>query len=427
MASIRQRGDTYQITVSLGRDPQGKKITETCTYKPQATTPKAIEKELRAYADEFERRVLEGKYLDGDKMTFTDFVDRWRVDWAERNVTQSTLESYTSILERRAYPSIGNMRLSKINALHIQRIMTDMEREGRAPKTVKRAMAAINSVFRYAYRMGVIQENPCARCELPRDKGSEGLHYFTLDQAKRFLASLSHSYVHTYRAHSRAVNDKVYTVTEYKARRAIQKQFKALFYLAIYGGFRRGELIGMQWRDIDFEKRTVSVVRAAAMTKSGQIIKDTKTKAGKRKIMLPKRVFDVLREWKADQMAHCMAIGTEWKGKRGPEYDENFVFIQMENGLMMHLSTPAHKFREIIDMYNEQCENEADRLPRIRLHDLRHTSATLLLAEGVDIETVSNRLGHTRASVTLDVYGHALETMDEKASECLDRMFAAGV
>ena len=91
----------------------------------------------------------------------------------------------------------------------------------------------------------------------------------------------------------------------------------------------------------------------------------------------------------------------------------------------MNLDTPYHKFKEVIALYNAQCEKEEDKLPNIRLHDLRHTSATLLLSENVDIETVSHRLGHSKASVTLDVYGHWLKETDEKASDTLENLFAS--
>lgn len=89
----------------------------------------------------------------------------------------------------------------------------------------------------------------------------------------------------------------------------------------------------------------------------------------------------------------------------------------------MHLSTPTHKFIEILDMYNNSCTREEDKLPRIHLHDLRHTSATLLLSENTDIETVSHRLGHSKASVTLDIYGHALPAKDQQAADVLEAMF----
>ena len=110
-------------------------------------------------------------------------------------------------------------------------------------------------------------------------------------------------------------------------------------------------------------------------------------------------------------------------GKTPDSFDENNIFIQIENGLPMHLSSPSHKFHEICDLYNSTRKKEEEKLPRIRLHDLRHTGATLQLGNHVDIETVSHRLGHSKASVTLDIYGHALPENDKQAAETLAAMF----
>ena len=122
-------------------------------------------------------------------------------------------------------------------------------------------------------------------------------------------------------------------------------------------------------------------------------------------------------------MEMAVSLGSKWEGLRGDDYDKNSVFIT-DTGSQMCVDTPSHKFKEILDMYNATVEDESKKLPIIRLHDLRHTSATLLLSENCDIETVSHRLGHSKASVTLDIYGHALETKDRSASEKLTQLFA---
>jgi integrase len=123
----------------------------------------------------------------------------------------------------------------------------------------------------------------------------------------------------------------------------------------------------------------------------------------------------------------CLQLGTLWIGERGKKFDENYVFIQLDSGLPLHIDTPTHKFKEVIEMYNRTCENEEDKLPLIHLHDLRHTSATLLISNGVDISTVSHRLGHKHTSVTLDVYSHFLPDKDEEASDTLERLLSKTV
>ena len=430
MASIDKRGDTYRIRVSMGRSRDGKKLVETVKYTPTATTPKAIEKEVQKFAEDFEERVKSGKYLSGEKLTFIDVEEVWKTDWAEDNLTPSVYEGYLDILKNRVYPYIGELKISKINALHIQNIYNKMKAAGRAPKTVKRTHTAINSVFRYAYRMGIIDENPCVRIELPKNKADTELHYFTLEQSKRFLQSLVDGItVH----HDEVIRKNGRKIPAHDEKMDIPYQYRVFFTLAIYSGARRGELIGLTWKDIDFENKTIDINKAVAKIKGGQIVKDTKTVSGNRRMVLPDECFTLLGKWQTKQKALCLKLGTQWKGYRDKDFDNNPVFIQTDSGERMYLDTPLRKFNHILTAYNDMIdrdktlkEEEKDslRLPSIRLHDLRHTSATLLLGYGVDIETVSHRMGHSRASITLDVYGHCLEEMDTKASQTLGMLFA---
>ena len=429
MASIRKRNGTYQIIVSLGRDSTGHKITETTTYTPKATTPRAIEKEVEEFSRVFEDRVKSGKYFDGEKITFEEYADTWRADWAKFNLTKRVQEDYDSILKNRVFPYIGNLKIAKIRPSNIQAIITKMSSKY-AVKTIKYTYTVINSVMSYAYNMEVIGENPCSRCKLPKQSeeiDGDKLHFFDLDQAKTFLNALSREYKSTYKSHERTLKKtgEAYTVPEYEETRTIPLQFQAYFQIAIYGGFRRGEMIAITWDDVDFQKNTISINKAFTRTKEeGQFLKPPKTKAGNRTVVLPASCFETLKKWKTEQMELCLKLGTQWKGSRGKDYGKNFVFIQTESGRAMDLDTPSHKFGEILAMYNATCEREEDKLPIIRLHDLRHTSATLLLSEGVDIETVSKRLGHEKASVTLDIYGHALPAKDDEASRKLETLFA---
>ena len=183
-------------------------------------------------------------------------------------------------------------------------------------------------------------------------------------------------------------------------------------------------MVALTWEDIDFETHTVSINKAAAKTKKrGQIIKSTKTAAGNRVLILPKSCFVTLRAWKSEQRQLAMRLGSAWAGETGKNFDKNYVFIQLDSGRMMNLDTPGHRFKSILKRYNSTVKNEADRLPQIRLHDLRHTSASLLIAEKVDIAEVSRRMGHSDISVTLNIYTHPQPEKDSEAADALERMF----
>ena len=427
MAEIVKRGDTYKIVVNNGRDPEtGKKIREITTFRPTAKTPKAIEKEVEAFAEDFERRVKAKEIYSGDKITFAQFVETWRENFLCQKSERAQVEYYKEI-EKRFLPSLRYMKLSHIKAQHIDAVINEMKRSGYAAKTIRYTFTAINSVMKYAYKKGMINENPCDRCDdLPKVVHDNELHYFTVDQAKRFLSALDLEYEWINKAHIRHFkNGKSFEVKAYSEFFPVPFQFKVFFYIAIFGGFRKAEILALTWDDINYEKQSISINKAIAKGLQGEIVKDPKTAAGIREITLPAECFELLRQWENEQRELSLKLGTAWTGYRGKDFGNNFIFIDMTSGRRMCLDTPYHKFKEIIEAYNTQkATSEEEKLPDIRLHDLRHTSATLLLANNTDIETVSKRLGHSKASVTLDVYGHAMKEMDEKAAKTLEHLFA---
>ena len=425
MAHIRRRGNSFLIMISNGRDANKKQKMITETYHPKATTPKKIEKEVEDYARRLEQKVRDGEYYSGEKMTFNDCVKVWEEDYAADNLTQTTKENYIRVLNS-VGQQIGNLYIGKIKAPQIRAIYKDMKDQGKMASTIQKTHVIINSVFKFAYMNDIIQSNPCDKCEIPKveNKTYQDIHFFTPDQAKTFLDAVGKDFESQRKGCTKVIKGKEYSSATYTQtiKPSQPKMWKAYFYLAIFGGFRRGEIVALNWNQIDFANRKVTISQSVARTKAeGQIVKDPKTRSSRRTLDLPKDCFTVLNEWRLEQMKIDFRMGTAWNDFKSLPEGERPVFTQLENGRRMDVATPSHKFKEILDRYNETAE-EGKELPRIRLHDLRHTSATLLLANNMDIETVSHRLGHSKASVTLDVYGHWTEENDLKASETLARL-----
>ncbi|MCR5794768.1 MAG: site-specific integrase [Solobacterium sp.] len=422
MASIKKNGNgTYTVRVCSGRDYEGKQIFHNTTFTPTKKTPKAIEKEVKTFAEEYERRIKDEGVLSGEKITFKTMMDRWKEEWACDHLTQSQIEQYEITLIRHVLPTIGHLPMCSITPLQVQNLVHTWKKKY-APKTVRRHVTAMNSVFKMAFRLNVIKENPCTRIELPKLKPDEGIHCFTLEQSKQFLEFLSEPYRVKFKGHTRTLNGKQYEVPDYYETYTVPYQFQVYFNLAIIGGFRRGELLALTWNDINFRDNTISITKAVTDTRTyGTIVKTPKTQSGVRCLCMPQHCMDMLNVWKLQQEE--LSHSPLWEGKTGTEFNQNNVFIQ-DNGKRMDTKTPSHKFKQILKRYNDSVENEEDKLPVIRLHDLRHTSATLLIAEGCDISTVSHRLGHSKASVTLDVYTHHLEAKDAEASNTLSNLFS---
>lgn len=443
MASIRKRegknGTTYLISVSCGRDSSGRQIRTNTTYTPTATTPAKIKKEVAQFADQFEKRVKEGKYLEADRMTFEEFVPVWNENWAKDHLTEGIREGYVDVLRSRVYKYIAGVKMSKINSVMIETILNDMKADGKAIKTIKRTFTAINSVFKYAFRKGIIEENPCVRVELPNEKVKKmekgiapEIHCFDQHQAKSFLKALKLEYpVKMGGRRRKDSNGNTYNVSPYITHKTIPTMFQAYFTVALYSGFRRGEMIALTWHDIDFKGKRISINKAIASTKEGQVVKSPKTMSGYRDIRLPEECFNILRAWRKEQREEMVRQGSHWKGYTGRDADKNFVFTQID-GKMMNLSTPRQRFDQILKDYNtltdqmikEGTASESDKLPIIRLHDLRHTSASLMIAKGIDPVTVAHRLGHKDVAVTLNTYSHAMKNEDDVASDTLSQLFA---
>lgn len=431
MASIKEihnkKGISYKITVSNGYDITGKKLIETTTYHPDTSlTPKQQEKALQAFAAEFESRVKNGKLLQGDKITFYEFTVKWLKEYAAHHLEPTTLAGYTDYLDRHIIPFLGHYKLTEIKPIHLQSfynslmqdgIRTDGKAGGYSHTTIKKYHAIISSILSTAYQWQMIDTNPCERVKPPKQSETPQIKHFTLEQADTFLKALDLQYKANYKGHTRiSPIGNEYKVQPYTESRGIPAQFKVFFYMALLGGFRRGELVALTWDKIDFEHNTVTIDSSTGYANHKVYNKAPKTKGSIRVVTLPESVMKMLKQYRTEQSRQRLLIGDKWEGN-------NYIFTQW-NGKQMHISTPSHVFREVLEKYNATVPPD-QQLPYIGLHGLRHTHATLLISANTDIKTVSARLGHANASTTLNIYTHSLQKQDEICANTLDDMFKA--
>lgn len=439
MASIKEKvsknGDvSFEITVSCGYTEAGKKILKTRTFRPESKSPKKARKEAETYAILFEKQVKDGTaFTDGDHISFKDFIDRWDREWLQIRVqtgdmVERTREEHLGALRRYAETSIGHMKMSKIRAVHIDSIVNDMIKAGRSPKTIANVYHVINSIFAYAVRKSIILESPCLRAEpIPKVTRSGKLHTFTQQETNRFLNdALNMSVPHEHKATKRRTSSGEIDIAGYTEHRPVSLTFRTFYTLAVFTGARRGELAALKWSDIDVIAGTISITRAATSSKgSGVTTKTPKTAAGTRVVNVPSSCLTLLSQLKDEQQSTCDSMGDKWTGKRDDEFDDNYVFTD-PYGNMMHPDTFTSKFRDILIAYNKTVDEDLQ-LPMIRLHDLRHSAASHLVSAGLDIESVAQRLGHARASFTIDTYTHPFKSKDREASDILDNLFAVAL
>lgn len=452
MPTITKRNNTYRITVSLGNDSTGKQIRKYMTYKPSSgMTEKQIEKEVQKQAVLFEEKCQKGLYLDGS-IKFSEFADKWFTDYAEHNLKAKTLYRYRLFLKR-INPAIGHIHLDKLQPHHLTQFYNNLKESGiredvkykskinfrefmdshsltksklseqsdvsvysigsviagdnvnyetalkisdslnmklediftpaddtktLSDKTVHHYHAFISSVLSTAVQWQVIFSNPCERVKPPKvtKKEARYLEENELESLVEILDTLP--------------EDESQNVTMIK--------------LLIFTGLRRGELCGLKWCDVDFNRRELNIERNLLYLPDKGIYEDTpKTETSTRSISISDSIIALLTQHRIWQTKKRLEVGDQWN-------DTEYLFTSY-NGLPLHPDTISSWFRKLIEKYN---------LPDVSIHSLRHTNATLLLMNGLPVKTVSSRLGHSNAVTTSNIYSHALKSKEEKASEIMD-------
>ena len=354
MATIRKRSEgTYQIRVSCGYGVDVKQRNQFKSYKPEpGMTPKQIEKELTRQAVLFEEECKRGQITSAVK--FEKFAEQWFEEYAKVNL-RPTSYARMKQLTKRVYPAIGHKRLDKITARHIQAFISDLyvngknQRNGKplSRKTVVHHLNFISDIFAYAIKMDMLSDNPCRRVTVPKGESKEK-EIYTIDEVKQIFKKLD----------SEPLKWKLYIM------------------LAIYSGFRRSEMLGLEWKDIDFENNIIHVRRTSQYTAEKGIYTDTtKTRKSKRVSKMPVFIMNLLRQFKAEQEAEAEQLGTKWE-------DHDRLFTKW-NGAPMNPQTP-------FEWLKGYCERIG--VPFKNIHSLRHLHASLLIFEGV--ECSSSILGY---------------------------------
>lgn len=424
MASIRERNGSYQITVSCGYDIKGKKIIETDTFTPDPSlSPKKKEKAVREYAMQFENKVRNGFSMEGRKITLKEFADRWIEEYAKINLQPETVTKYLQELDDKILPALGHLKLSELKPHNVNAFFASLTKDGvrkdgkpggYSKATIIKTRNVLSSILRSAMEWEVIDTNPCDKVRLQAEDTVEKLKFFTPEQTEIFLNYIEQPYTVKIGGHKRVDDTGIpYTVGDYKVTKTIQEQIRVMFNLAIYTGLRKGELLALQWDDIDFDSDIIHIRKSVTKVNGKQVCKTPKTKTSNRTVSIPHSLTERMSDLHQAQLDFQSQVGDYWQG-------DNWIFTQ-DNGKMMSYSTPYQALQDAITRYNGDKPPE-EQLPLIPFHGLRHTSATLLIASKQDIKTVSKRLGHAQTSTTMNIYAHALQESDRKAADALEEM-----
>ena len=377
---IRKRGkESWAIILDIGQDNEGKRRQKWHSVKG---TKKDAERELTKLLHTLDS----GSYIEPSKLTVSRYLKTWLSDYAAHQVTPKTLERYQGIISDHINPAIGHHPLTKLKPPHIQELYTKSLKDGRldgkgglAPRTVLHMHRVLHKALDQAMKWQMLIRNPTEAVVPPKPKTIE-MAALDEDQVARLLEHFRES--------------RLYLP----------------ILIAVTTGLRRGEILALKWQNIQLSSARLHVRQSLEQTKEGLRFKSPKTEKSKRTVILPRFTVEALKEHRKRT--------AERKLKLGKVYQDNDLVCAREDGTIWPPDTLSTLFAARI---------KKAPVPKIRFHDLRHTHATQLLKQGVHPKIVSERLGHSNISITLDTYSHVLPGMQEEAIAVFDRNFKGTV
>lgn len=387
MASLENRGNgSWRIVISNGYHPDGSKrrLQRTVKVDPNKTENaqrKEVEKIAAALETDYRRHLL----TDGKKISMAALADEFLTDHVQRKgLSAATQSHYQFLINGRILPEFGKRSVQDLTPKDISKFYSKLEK---APALTKRSKTGglsgntilhyhrcIHALLTYAVRAGYITMNPADAVEPPR-KNTQETAFYELEDCGKLLEALD------------SLPDL---------------QWRLFFYMSIYTGMRPAELIGLNWSDINGDVLTVRASAAYIKGKGTIRTERPKTQKSVRMIDLPPAVTRLLSLHRKEQAEYRLRFGSDW-----PEPEAVFTG---ELGYRFNISSPTQKFQKII---------KANNLRPITLYGLRHTAATIMIAQGLNVRDVAARLGHAQTSTTLNIYAHAFMDANTRATEAI--------
>ena len=368
-----KKNEKYKIETFLGYDSNGTKKRKCETFYGKKSDAKALDEKIK-------RELKNGIFYDRN-MTFEELSAIWMKQHVESKLAPKTIESYRQMLPY-VIKTIGQYKITKLNPYIIETLYNKLRDRPTEKKltdnTILHYYTMINVIFNKAVKWKFLEVNPNQYIDRPKVAKKE-IPYYNLEQVKYLFNSIK--------------NEPL--------------KYQAIIYLAIDTGARRGELTGLEWSDIDFVNKTISINKVT-QTFEGKIIKknNPKNNSSVRTIQITENTIEILKIYKREQEELKMVLGNKW-------INTNKVLTNDFGGLI-HPDTPSKIFYKLI----KKCG-----LPHIKFHSLRHTSASLLIASGVHTKVISKRLGHSSISTTDAIYSHIFSSLDSEAADKLSTVF----
>ncbi len=366
---IRKRGNTWAVVVDVGHDENGRRRQR---WHSGFDTKRDASRALTEILGRLQRQ----EYVEPSKQTLRAFLAEY-LHAARTTLRPGTWQSYATNVDAYIVPKLGTVPLQAVTPSMLTGFYADLLASGRrsregglSPRTVAFTHQILRKALSEAVRWGRLARNPADQASPPRQSRPE-MRCWSAEELRAFLEHVK--------------GDRYFPA----------------WLLVASTGLRRGELLGLRWKDVDLEASRIAITQALLSVRNRLSVSPPKTASSRRSVALDARTTAALRAHRRAQLEERLALGGDW-----PDHD--LVFTR-EDG------EPLHPDRFSRDWFRQHVR--AAGLRRIRFHDLRHTHATLALQAGVHPKVVSDRLGHSTVSITLDTYSHAVPAMQEEAAE----------
>ncbi len=411
----KRTGKRVETTSYQGRVPVGENDDGSIRYLLKTFK---LEREAKAWVTEILERLKDGGVVEPSEKRLADYLDEWMENAAQTSVRANTFTNYGDLISLYLKPRLGHVTLAKLNPGVIQAAYRALETEANlGPRSVRLAHSVLHNSLDQAVRWRYLRRNPSNSVTLPKQVRQK-FDVFTSQEASDFMTE------------------------------ANRHRLGPLVELATVTGMRPGELLGLQWSNVDLRDGLVRVIHTLTRAGKKWALNPPKTKRGRRTVPLPAQTTTSLKAWKKRQAEERMNAGELWQGTHKPT--DGFVFTRLtgnpleQRNVVNRLFKPTlrrlHKLqnqaRELaeagvaVEEISEKLKRPEETVQRwiaadrvvpadLRMYDLRHSCATLLLLAGVNPKVVSERLGHSSVVITLDTYSHVLPTMQESATEKL--------
>jgi integrase len=363
---VKRGKNSYTVVLNMGKDPS------TGKRKQQWVSVKGTKKEAEKRLSEMLHQIDTGSFMKPGKTTVADFLERWLEDYRP-NLSPRSQERYRQVVRKHLIPNIGTIVLTQLKPEHLQKLYTSMQNNDLSAGTVAYVHNVIHVALKTALEWGLIVRNPADAVSTPRVRRTE-MQTWNEQEIGQFLEA------------------------------AKSTPYYALFYTALFTGMRRSELLGLKWSDVDLVMGQISVGRSLHHLNDGRLIfSETKSAKSRRTIALPPSAALILKAHQEKQRLDRLILNK-------PLTNEDLVFSTLEG-------TP--RLPDTITMAWQAVAVRAC-VKVIRLHDARHTHASIMLKQGIHPKIVQERLGHSSIRMTLDIYSHVTPGLQEAAAARFD-------